>query len=326
MITLSQHKDLSHASRELNVAQRLMSLICGSHQLETARKDQLDFHYSGIRLPSKKMAIGCISYGTDVSIQIQQLGAYSISLPIHGQQTLRMNGETHLSHSNNGIIVSSQDQQELIIHRNCKKFQVVIPEESVKSVLSNLLSKPVKERVIFEPDMPFSEDNFLRLWWNNIQQCLSLRQDYSRFDGLNLLSQDYESFLIKALLLTQQNNYSNELRSLQEYQLPKPVMVVREFIHRFADQELDASDLVMISGTSKSTLYREFQQALHMSPMDYLKNYRLEQIHHALLQNNANISISRLAYDWGFRHLGRFSQEYKAKYGVLPSETLKIMV
>ena len=326
MIALSQHKDLSHASRELNVAQRLMSLICGSHQLDTSKKDQLDFQYSGIRLPSKRMAIGCISYGTDVSIQINQLGAYSISLPLQGQQTLSLHGERHNSNSENGIIVSSAGAQELIIHRDCKKLQVVIPEMSVKTVLSNMLAKPIHEPIIFETQMPFKHDNFLRIWWTNIQQCLALRQDYSNFDGLSLLSEDYESFLIKALLLTQNNNYSKQLKEINQYQLPKHVVVVKEFIHRFADQDLDVSDLVMISGTSKSTLYREFQNALNLSPMDYLKQYRLEQIHAALLKNGSHISISRLAYDWGFRHLGRFSQEYRAKYGVLPSETLKMIV
>ena len=325
MITLSQHKDLSHASRELTVAQRLMSLICGSHQLDSLHKDQLDFQYSGMRFPGKRMAIGCISYGTDVSIQIKQLGSYSISLPVQGRQKLCCHGEQYYSNTRSGLIVSNIGEQELIIDKDCRKLQVVIPENSVKTVLSQMLSQPIRDSVIFDAEMPFEQSSFLQIWWSNIQQCLTLKQDYSQFEGLRLISEDYESFLIKTLLLTQKNNYSEQLSALNQSHLPKCVIVVRDFIHRFADQDLQVADMVMISGTSKSTLYREFQHALHMSPMDYLRNYRLEQIHQALLQHKHQVSISRLAYDWGFRHLGRFSQEYRAKYGMLPSETLKLL-
>lgn len=323
MITLSQHKDLTHSSRELNVAQKLMSLICGTHQLDSMHKDQLDFQYSGIRLPSKKMAIGCISYGADVSINIQSLGAYSISLPLHGQQYLHCQGESYVSDSTTGLIVSNINQQELIIDKNCKKIQVVIPEDSVKLVLSTMLSRPIDQSIIFEAEMPLVQTSFLQLWWGNVQQCLALRQQYSHFDGLDLLADDYESFLIKTLLLTQNNNFSNQLQDLNQSQMPKSVVVVKAFIHRFADQELQVSDLIMISGTSRSTLYRDFQATLNMSPMDYLRQYRLDKIRKILLQKKNNMSISRLAYDCGFKHLGRFSQEYHQKYGELPSETLK---
>ncbi|EOC2574056.1 TPA: helix-turn-helix domain-containing protein, partial [Acinetobacter baumannii] len=33
------------------------------------------------------------------------------------------------------------------------------------------------------------------------------------------------------------------------------------------------------------------------------------------------VSISKLAYDWGFNHLSRFSQEYREEFGENPSET-----
>lgn len=323
MITLSQHKDLTHTSRELSVAQSLMSLICGSHQLGSSKQNQLDFQYSGIQLPSKKVKIGAISYGTDVSIHINALGSYSISLPLLGHQQLRSRGASFDSDAKTGLIVSNIEQQELIISRDCKKIQVAIPEDSMRSVLSQLLSTPVKDSIIFEPQMSLMNTQFLQVWWKNIHQCLEFRQHYADLSALTLLSDDYESFLIKGLLLSQENNYSSQLRKLNDHQQHHSVQRVKEFIHRFADKELDANDLLMVSGTSKSKLYREFQEDLNMSPMDYLKNYRLEKIHQVLLQKNPNHSISRLALDWGFRHLGRFSQDYREKYGVSPSETLK---
>ena len=86
MISLSQQTELNHYSRKAEFAQNLMSTICGEHRLDTIYKDTLDFHYDGMRLPNKKMAIGTISYGANVAINISNLKAYSISLPIQGDK------------------------------------------------------------------------------------------------------------------------------------------------------------------------------------------------------------------------------------------------
>lgn len=73
MISLSQQMELNHYSRKAEFAQNLMSTICGEHRLDTIYKDNLDFHYDGMRLPNKKMAIGTISYGANVAINISNL-------------------------------------------------------------------------------------------------------------------------------------------------------------------------------------------------------------------------------------------------------------
>lgn len=106
MISLSQQMELNHYSRKAEFAQNLMSTICGEHRLDTIYKDTLDFHYDGMRLPNKKMAIGTISYGANVAINISNLKAYSISLPIQGRQALNIRGAHYQSDENRGLIVS----------------------------------------------------------------------------------------------------------------------------------------------------------------------------------------------------------------------------
>ncbi|MEL4580958.1 AraC family transcriptional regulator, partial [Acinetobacter baumannii] len=142
MISLSQQMELNHYSRKAEFAQNLMSIICGEHRLDTIYKNNLDFHYDGMRLPNKKMAIGTISYGANVAINISNLKAYSISLPIQGRQALNIRGAHYQSDENRGLIVSNNDQQDLIIDKDCRKFQVVIPERSMQIVLADLLNKP----------------------------------------------------------------------------------------------------------------------------------------------------------------------------------------
>jgi AraC family ethanolamine operon transcriptional activator len=57
--------------------------------------------------------------------------------------------------------------------------------------------------------------------------------------------------------------------------------------------------------------------------MQFLRNIRMEEVRAGLLQPNESTSVSSEASHWGFLHFGRFSNEYRALFGELPSETLR---
>ncbi|MBJ9986009.1 AraC family transcriptional regulator [Acinetobacter sp. S40] len=320
---LSQEMDLSHRSCEADFAQSLMSNICGEHRLDTISRDTLNFHYDGMRLPHKKLAIGTISYGANVAINISHLKAYSISLPIHGQQTLTKAGVHYLSNEKSGLIVSNAEWQDLVIDKDCKKLQVVIPEKSLHVVLADLLKQPVDKPVIFNPEMHLDSEQLIGTWWSNIQNFLQLKSQYHHFYGLQMLSEDYENFIIKALLLSQENNYSAALKALSGQYIPAYLKKVEAFIVEHACEDLTIEDLYGFVGISKSKLHDEFQQFYGMSPMSYLRKYRLQQVYKVLNRavEDQKISISKLAYDWGFTHLGRFSSAYREEFGESPSDT-----
>lgn len=324
MQSLSQQNiELNHYSSKADFAQNLMSSICGEHRLDTRCRDTLDFHYDGMRLPSKKMTIGTISYGANVAINISNLKAYSISLPLRGKQILNMRGERYLSDERNGLIVSNADLQDLTIDKDCTKLQVVVPEQSLQLVLADLLHQPVVDSVIFNPHMQFESEQLITAWWKNIQNFLQFKSQYTGFYGLPMLAEDYENFIIKALLLSQENNYSEQLKQLSPQQQPAYIQRVHRFILAHAHEEICADHLQDLAGVSKSKLYEEFQHYYGTSPMAYLKKHRLQQIYKVLSTSGLNrkISISQLAFTWGFNHLSRFSQEYREEFGEKPSET-----
>lgn len=324
MQSLSQQDiELNHYSNKADFAQDLMSTICGEHRLDTSYRHTLDFHYDGMRLPNKRMTIGTISYGANVAINISHLKAYSISLPVHGKQTLTMKGEKYCSDEKTGLIISNAHLQDLTIDKDCKKLQVVIPERSLHIVLADLLKQPVAESLIFNPKMHFDSEQLTTAWWSNIQNFLNSKSQYMGFYGLSLFSEDYENFIIKTLLLSQENNYSERLRQLSNLQQPAYIQNIHKFIIMHAREDIGADTLQKLAGVSKSKLYDEFQTYYGTSPLAYLRKYRLQQIYKALSTTGTDkkISISQLAFDWGFNHLSRFSQDYREEFGEKPSET-----
>ena len=70
------------------------------------------------------------------------------------------------------------------------------------------------------------------------------------------------------------------------------------------------------------TLLNSFRQFRETSPMRYLRDLRLERAHAMLRRGEPHATVASVALDVGFAHLGRFSQDYAARFGERPSETL----
>jgi transcriptional regulator GlxA family with amidase domain len=85
-----------------------------------------------------------------------------------------------------------------------------------------------------------------------------------------------------------------------------------------------ARDLAAIAGVGVRVLQESFRQHVGMSPLTYLRRLRLDGVHAELSRSEPwEVSVSEVAFRWGFTHLGRFAGAYRARYGVSPSQTLR---
>ena len=76
-------------------------------------------------------------------------------------------------------------------------------------------------------------------------------------------------------------------------------------------------------GLSSRTLHRVVRREFGVSPMLLLRQARLAQARSELGAPGPGTTVTRVALDCGFTHLGRFSQEYARQFGEPPSETLR---
>lgn len=77
-------------------------------------------------------------------------------------------------------------------------------------------------------------------------------------------------------------------------------------------------------GVSQRTLEQVFREHLGISPRRFAILTKLNKVYCDLLRSSAdNTTVAELAQRQGIRQLGRFSAEYRAQFGELPSETLR---
>jgi AraC-like DNA-binding protein len=97
----------------------------------------------------------------------------------------------------------------------------------------------------------------------------------------------------------------------------------RQYIHDNAREALHLEDLEAAAGVSRFKLFDAFRKYFALSPMAYLKKYRLGAVRQEILEHGSTRTISEIALGWGFTHLGRFSAEYRKLFDESPSQTLQ---
>ncbi len=76
-------------------------------------------------------------------------------------------------------------------------------------------------------------------------------------------------------------------------------------------------------GLSCRTLHRLVLREFGVAPMQLVRQARMAEARATLETARPGASVTRVAHDCGFAHLGRFSVEYARHYGESPSQTLR---
>lgn len=83
------------------------------------------------------------------------------------------------------------------------------------------------------------------------------------------------------------------------------------------------AELADVAGVSSRTLQRQFRIFLGKAPRAALRDIRFECARRELLQGLPDAKVMDVALGCGFPHCGRFSVEYRRRYGETPSQTQK---
>ncbi|NOD78846.1 MULTISPECIES: helix-turn-helix domain-containing protein [unclassified Ruegeria] len=116
------------------------------------------------------------------------------------------------------------------------------------------------------------------------------------------------------------------LEQLRHVAFRDPQRVVRqaqEYIWQHSHRAVSLEEICGDLRLSGRSLHRAFHSVLDISPAAYARNWRLTQVRRHLAQSNgADVSVTEIATRFGFWELGRFSAQFRALFGELPSQVL----
>jgi AraC-like DNA-binding protein len=154
--------------------------------------------------------------------------------------------------------------------------------------------------------------------------CDDLRSEASHLSH-PLVADRVASGLVALLLTSMPHNKTPAIEAAADRPVaPFFVRRVEQFIEEHARDMITLTDLTGIAGVSTRALQMSFQRSRNTTPMAYLRAIRLELARTELANaGRQGSSVAAVANAVGFGNLGRFARDYQARFGELPSLTLR---
>lgn len=273
------------------------------------------------------IGVGRMRYGANVVIEPGRLEHFAlIQIPIKGMEIVEHGGHTVRSNHLVGTVVSPTLKLRMQHELGTEKLFVRIDREVLERHCRQHMGGDLRQPVEFNPKMPLDEPRYaswIRLMKWLFEEC---GQDSSHENAIlesPLFAAQIEQMVIATLLLTQPHNYSERLVDDAPSIAPYFVKKAECFIEENAHEPLTIGEIVEHVGVSTRSLFSGFRKYRETTPMEYLKNVRMRRVRDDLMRATPNLTtVTKIATNWGFVHLGHFTCDYKRYFGESPSVTL----
>lgn len=265
------------------------------------------------------ITIGYVAPGTTASVDCGDLSAYHVNVAVQGRVASRC-GRQEAVASPTTATVFCPDRHTALPRWDADAAQLSIKlvRSRVEEELSGLLGRPVVKPIDFSLPFPIDEGPGRR--WISVLAALLHTVDAPESEGHLRHLELLERSLISALLLSQQHSYSDQLVAEPRSAAPRhAVDRVVEEIEREPDRGYSLTDLARSAGMSARALQYAFQERFEISPMQFLRQVRLDRAHVDLVQGTG--TVAEVAAYWGFTNPGRFARAYRDRFGESPVDT-----
>jgi AraC-like DNA-binding protein len=297
-------------SNDLDETRDLISRVMQPHRLEPFSRDCARSYMDFVKLGG--LGMGAISFGSSMHVDVGAVdGYYLLMFCLKGHADVRTLDTTLGVDRNTAVLCAPGQPFDARLSSDCEQFVLRIDAKAFEASLGDT-AMPVLPRVAIDSPP-------LKAW---LQQLRALTGSSALLEvarSNESVAAHMEHLLIDLL--------ADALPApvLIEHAASVPAFVKRaeEFIRANAGEALQLDEIARAAGVSPRTLRERFQSVRGVSPMQYLRDARMEHAREALLRAGPQATVADIALACGFFHLGRFSTAYAKVFGELPSETLR---
>lgn len=222
--------------------------------------------------------------------------------------------ERRLGPGDIGLIAQPDQNYEARVH-GARMQLVGVDLGLVDEVVGGTAARP--RRWSYEPLSP----EHARHWQRTVDYVLSLLVDD---DVATPLVVGNARRMLAAALVNGFGEQETETRADRDDARPPVVRRAVAYCEANPDLDIGVADVARAAHVSVRTLQLAFQRHLGTTPMAYLRRVRLDRARAALQEAGPDTAtVTQIALRWGFADTSRFTAQYRAAYGELPSQTLR---
>ncbi len=311
-----------YMTNDLDEARAHISSLFVPHQLDVVGRNQvLDVHISKARLEGVSLIYH--RHGASVSVRPQLLrDFFLLQIPIRGQSFVTVDKqEVHCS-PKQAVMISPTLGVEMSFGEGCEQLIVRIEKTDLELQMEQHLGRHLEEPVKFVPAVPLDTSSAGEIT-SLLRYMTMTLSETGGISGSLIAKKHMASLLISALINCLDHNYQEELAEGKAWPRPAYIAKAQKFMRMNFAEPIGPEDIARAIDLSARAVYAGFKAYLNTTPMRYLKDLRLDMVHQALTSFESNrTSVTTIAMNCGFSHLGHFCAAYKQKFGELPHETL----
>ncbi len=218
-------------------------------------------------------------------------------------------------------IVNPGETVESISSQEGKALLVSIDRDAIESATSKLLTRSLKQPLIFQSSVDLTSDLGL-----NLQKFLQFLWESAAGAGAasaSFMFEELERAFLACALRGLPSNYSEEILDRLEGAFAAHVRKARAFIESNLQEDIKLGDIATAVGVCTRLLQKAFSHQCGCSPMRFVTQTRLHRIRQELESPTNSAKIVDVMMDYGFTQGGKFAKEYQQLFGENPSDTLK---
>lgn len=307
---------VSHDVEE--VRSRIAALL-NDHEL-TPHGSTLTARLHGVQADA--LSLWRLEYGDAVTVEETRPGGefLLVQMPLSGSVEIQCD-EGHWSVSTgSGLIMPSNKPHRLLWEAGAAQIILKVPLSRLQFEYQRLTGRHARG--------PLAFDRQIRLQASDGEQWSALLRYFceqlAHPSALSAIkARMAEEALIRHLLVAQSVTLREHILGEHGLHVPQSLQRARDYMQAHLHEDISLDDIARHSGASARNLSRLCQQQYGVSPMQMLRDLRLDRIRQDLLQASADRSVSEIALRWGYSHLGRFAAAYRQRFGQAPHETLR---
>ena len=291
---------------------------------------------------ARQLQMFILSYGPEVEVRPQPFDGFAlVQMPLRGTVEIESDGDRICVGPGQVAIIAPCRNIRLLWSRDCEQLILRLPHQLVREAAarSSMPKFAGTAECMFAP--AFVLDSHASAQWNGLMQSLvnlALPDDMSWTSNCHPAWLDHVERSLALFLLTQQDStlatanttLTNTTPSLQatdnvsvlnRASLEPRLAAVERYMRTRLYAPLGLADLANAAGVSPRTLHMLCKRNLGATPMNWLRNLRLDAANEKL-KTDATSQISDVAMEFGLSHLGRFSANYRERFGELPRDTV----
>jgi AraC-like DNA-binding protein len=270
-------------------------------------------------------SINYVAYGGSVSIDPGCLDRFFlVQVPLAGSARIRAGAcELDAGPERTASLLSPTIPTRMM-WRDCAQAILLLDRRMVEqraAALSGRAAGTVEFDPVIDLDAPSGRALRMRL-----AELMTLAERLGPSNRLSPVAiADWRETLLDHLLNGQRHGLSDAIQTFsgRAERLPRALRAARDHLADNAGEPLDLAQLACAAGIGVRALQLGFRRHFGVSISQMLLDMRLAALNARLAKATPDASITEIAFDLGFTHLGRMAGAYREKFGETPSATLR---